>query len=217
MGPYTGSLKKSESLELIDEHGAILLTVLYSNVYPWPVATGGTGHSLVLANPTYGEADPRAWDISDVTGGSPGALETFRPDPLRDVVINELLAHTENAAVSDFVELYNHSSQTNDLSGCILTDDPAVNKFAIPSGTSIGPGGFVSFERAQLGFGLRAEGETVYLLKTDRSRVLDAAQFEAQADGVSYGRWPDGANDLYALATRTPGAANSPISISDIF
>jgi regulation of enolase protein 1 (concanavalin A-like superfamily) len=216
LGPYAGSLKASGTLQLLDEHGAVLLTVPYSNVYPWPVAANGTGHSLILANPTYGEEDPRAWDISDVVGGSPGALESFRPDPLRKVVINELLAHTENPAVPDFIELYNHSALTNNLSGCILTDDPAVSKFVIPSGTLIGPGGFVYFERAQLSFGLRAEGETVYLLKPDRSRVLDAVQFEAQADGVSYGRWPDGANDFYALATRTPGAANSPISISDI-
>jgi regulation of enolase protein 1 (concanavalin A-like superfamily) len=216
LGPYAGSLKASGTLQLLDEHGAVLLTVPYSNVYPWPVAADGTGHSLVLANPTYGEEDPRAWDISDVVGGSPGALESFRPDPLRNVVINEILAHTENPAVPDFIELYNHSALTNNLSGCILTDDAAVSKFVIPSGTLIGPGGFVSFERAQLGFGLRAEGETVYLLKPDRSRVLDAVQFEAQADGVSYGRWPDGASAFYALAARTPGAANSPISISDI-
>src|ERR1019366_277030 len=45
MGPYTGSLKKAETLELLDEQGAVLLTVPYSNVYPWPVATDGTGHS----------------------------------------------------------------------------------------------------------------------------------------------------------------------------
>jgi hypothetical protein len=67
-GPYTGSLKKSETLQLIDEQGAVLLTVPYSNVYPWPVAAEGTGHSIVLANPSYGEGDPRAWDISDVGG-----------------------------------------------------------------------------------------------------------------------------------------------------
>jgi regulation of enolase protein 1 (concanavalin A-like superfamily) len=45
MGPYTGSLKKSETLQLLDEQGAVLLSVPYSNVYPWPVATDGTGHS----------------------------------------------------------------------------------------------------------------------------------------------------------------------------
>ena len=46
--------------------------------------------------------------------------------------------------------------------------------------------------------------------------MLDAVQYEAQADGVSYGRWPDGANDFYAFTTNTPGTNNSPIWIGDV-
>ena len=216
MGPYTGSLKKSESLELIDEHGAILLTVPYSNVYPWPVATGGTGHSLVLANPTYGEADPRAWDISDVVGGSPGQMEAFHPSPLRQVVINEILAHSENIGVPQFIELYNHSTNRVDVSGCILADDANTNKFVIPTGTVLGPAGFVAFTQSQLGFTLNGAGETLFLIKPDGSRVLDAVQFGGQADGVSYGRWPDGANDFYSFVSRTPGTNNAAILIGDV-
>ena len=215
-GPYTGTLKKSGTIQLLDEQGAVLLTVPYSNVYPWPVAADGTGHSIVLANPTYGEGDPRAWDISDVAGGSPGQMEAFRPNPLCNVVINELLAHTENSNVLDFVELYNHSNQTNDLSGCILTDNPATNKFIFPPGSVVPPRGFVALNQSQLGFDLSASGETIYLLLPDRSRILDAVQFEAQADGVSLGRWPDGANAFYPLAARTPGANNSPILVRNI-
>ncbi len=216
VGPYAGSLKKAGTINLLDDQGAVLLTVPYSNDYPWPVAAHGTGHSIVLANPTYGEADPRAWDISDIAGGSPGGPEAYRPNPLRNVVINELLAHSENPAVLQFVELYNHSGQTNDLSGCILTDDPSTNKFVIPAGTLIGPGGFVSFSQPQLGFALDGAGEKLYFIKPDGSRVLDAVQFEAQADGVSWGRWPDGAADFYPLAARTPGTNNSGIWIGDI-
>lgn len=215
-GPYTGSLKHSETLQLLDEQSNVLLTVPYSDTYPWPVATDATGHSLVLANPTYGEDDPRAWDISDVVGGSPGQMESFRPSPLRSVVINELLPHSENPAVPQFIELYNHSTNTVDLSGCVLTDDPTTNKFVIPSGTSIGPAGFVSFTQPQFGFTLNGAGETLYFIKPDGSRVLDAVQFGAQSDGVSYGRWPDGANDFYAFTTRTPGTNNSAILIGDI-
>jgi hypothetical protein len=216
LGPYVGALKKSDTIQLLDEAGAVVLTIPYSHLYPWPVAADGTGHSLVLANPTYGEGDPRAWDISDVEGGSPGQMDAFRPSPLRNVVINEILAHSEDPGVPLFIELYNHSNQTNDLSGCILTDDPATNKFVIPAGTLIGPRGFVSFSQSQLGFVLNGAGDTVYFIKPDNSRVLDAVQFEAQADRVSFGRWPDGANAFYPLAALTPGAANSPIWIGDI-
>jgi hypothetical protein len=189
IGPYNGSLKHSESLQLIDEHGSILLTVPYSDTYPWPVASAGTGHSIILANPSYGEGDPRAWAISDIVGGSPGQMESFHPSPLRSVVINEVLAHSENSAVPTFVELYNHSLQSVDLSGCILTDDTSTNQFVIPSGTTIGPEGFVSFN-ASLGFTLNPAGDTIFFIKPDGSRVLDAVQFEGQANGVSFGRWP---------------------------
>src|SRR5208282_1311110 len=99
---------------------------------------------------------------------------------------------------------------------CILTDDPATNKFIIPAGTVIGPAGFVSFAQSQFGFTLNGQGETLCFIKPDGSRVLDAVQFGAQADGVSYGRWPDGANDFYALTTNTPGTNNSGMVIGDV-
>jgi len=216
MGPYTGSLKKSETLQLLDEQSNVLLTVPYSNIYPWPVAADGAGHSIILANPTYGEGDPRAWAISDVVGGSPGQMDTFTPSPLRNVLINEILPHSENPAVPQFIELYNHSTNSVDISGCILTDDPTTNKFVIPSGTMIKPAGFVSFTQPQFGFTLNGAGETLYFIQTNNVRILDAVQFGAQANGVSYGRWPDGADDFYAFTTNTPGTNNSAILIGDI-
>jgi hypothetical protein len=215
-GPYNGSLKHSETLEVLDEQSNVLLTVPYNDTYPWPVAAGGTGHSIVLANPTYGEGDPRAWAISDTVGGSPGGMNSFTPSPLRNVVINEILPHSENPAVAQFIELYNHGANSVNVAGCILTDDPTTNKFVIPAGTVIGPAGFASFTQSQFGFTLNGEGETLYFIKPDGSRILDAVQFGAQSNGVSYGRWPDGANDFYAFVTNTPGTNNSPIVIGDI-
>jgi regulation of enolase protein 1 (concanavalin A-like superfamily) len=214
-GPYNGSLKKSETLQLIDEQGAVLLTVPYSNVYPWPVAAEGTGHSIVLANPSYGEGDPRAWDISDVVGGSPGQMEAFHPSPLRSVVINEFLAHTDPPDY-DYIELYNHSTNAVDLSGCILTDDPATNKFVIPPGTIIPARGFVFYSETNMNFALNAAGESIYFINPGQTRILDAVQFGAQQNGVATGRWPDGANDFYRLSAKTPGSGNAPILTSDI-
>src|SRR5262249_14763488 len=144
-GPYTGSLKHSGTLQMIDEHGAVLLTVPYSNATPWPVASDGTGHSIVLANPTYGEEDPRAWEASEQVGGSPGADDTVQASPLRSVLLNEIRAEAGGQAQSAFIELYNHSAQADDLSGCILTDDPTTPKFVVPTGTAILPAGFTSF------------------------------------------------------------------------
>ena len=215
MGPYTGSLKKTETLQMLDEQGAVLLTVPYSNVNPWPVAADGTGHSLVLAYPTSGEGDSRAWDISDTVGGSPGQMDAFTPSPLRNVVINEFLAHTDPPDY-DYIELYNHSTNSVDISGCILTDNAATNKFVIPSGTIIPPRGFVFYSETNMNFALNALGETIFFIKPDGSRILDAVQFATQQNGVAMGRWPDGANDFYRLQAKTPGAPNAPILISDV-
>jgi regulation of enolase protein 1 (concanavalin A-like superfamily) len=215
MGPYGGSLKTSGTVLLRNQIGAIYLEIPYVNQSPWPVAADGTGHSLVLARPSYGEGYPQAWDISDIVGGSPGAVDGYRPSPLRDVVINEFLAHTDPPLV-DFIELYNHSNQAVDISGCVLTDDPNTNKFVIPPNTAIPARGFASFAEAALKFALSAAGETIYLKSADGTRVLDAIQFEGQENGVSSGRFPDGAPDIYPLAERTPEASNSRILVNDI-
>ncbi|HWD18992.1 MAG TPA: lamin tail domain-containing protein [Verrucomicrobiae bacterium] len=209
---YQGSLKKAETLQLFDEQSNVLLTVPYTGAAPWPIAAAGTGHSLVLANPSYGEGDPRAWDISDVRGGSPGAAEAYRPSALRNVVLNEVLPY----AAAPFVELYNHSAQSVDVSGCILTDDTTVNKCVLPAGSVLPPGGFLAVGQPQLGFALNPAGGTIFLVQSDASRVLDAVAYTAQAQGVSWGRWPDGANDFYSFQTNTPGTNNSAIAIGPV-
>ncbi len=215
LGPYTNNLPNDAgTLRLRNKQDSVLLEVNYDSHAPWPCAADGAGHSLILARASYGEADPRAWDISDVTGGSPGVVDAFRPSPLRSAVINELLAN--GGAAEDFVELYNASNETNDLSGCILTDNPDTNKFVVPPGTMIGPREFRVFTQSTLGFGLKAAGDTIYLKKPDGSRVLDAVRFEAQAENVSLGRWPNGANRFYSLATPTPASSNASIRVNDV-
>src|SRR5207244_3299685 len=136
-------------------------------------------------------------------------------NPLRSILINEFLAHTDDPEL-DFIELYNYSSGLVDVSGCVLTDDPATNKFVIPSGTTISPGGFVAFDQSEMHFSLSAGGETIFLKNGGLTRILDAVQFEGQENGVSMGRYPDGANNFYPLIGRTPGTPNSGILVRDI-
>ena len=101
-------------------------------------------------------------------------------------MINEFLAKG-NPGTPDFIELYNHTPSPLDVSGCILTDDPWLNRFVLPAGTTIAAGGFVVFDEAQLGFGLSRQGETLYLFNPDRTAVLDAVRFGPQAEGVLLG------------------------------
>ncbi|HEY5910800.1 MAG TPA: lamin tail domain-containing protein [Verrucomicrobiae bacterium] len=215
-GPYTNSLSnRSGTLRLRNRQGGILLEVNYSSEPPWPAAADGAGHSLVLGWPSLGEGNPVAWTASAVIGGSPGKMEASQQNAYRTVLINEVLAHTDPPDY-DFIELYNYSSSPVNISGCTLSDDPATNKFRFPSTTIIEPQGFIAVDETQLGFRLDAAGETIYFKDPPGTRVLDSFKFGAQQNGVSFGRYPDGAKDLSRLQNKTPGSSNARPRVADV-
>jgi hypothetical protein len=204
------------TVRLRNELGAVLLEVVYQANPPWPVAADGSGHSLVLLRPSYGEGNPAAWGTSDLMGGSPGRLEPLvATEPLQAVVINEVLAHSTNNQ-PDFVELYNHSRQPVDLSGAWLSDTLGTNKFRIPDGTVLGATSHVCFFQQTLGFGLEAAGERVVLVNATRTRVVDAVEFGAQLPDHSWGRQPDGGAEFGLLSSVTPGAPNATTYWPDV-
>ncbi len=220
-GPFTGSLSAgSGKLRLMHRNGGVFFDLAYDSQPPWPVAPDGGGHSLVLARPSYGEADVRAWDASAYVGGSPGVAEPAVTNQLRTMVINEVLAKSGNGSPG-FLELFNYANTPADLSGCVLTDDPALAKYVFPTNSITDALGFVSLTETQLGFGLRTGGETVYLIAADGFRVLDVVRFGPQEADVSTGRSPDGAPGWQRLAAPTPAGTNarpavSPVVINEI-
>lgn len=210
-GPFANSnalQNSSGTLRLRNPSDAVVFEMSYSGDLPFPAAADGGGHSLVLARPSYGERDPRAWTASELAGGSPGIAEPTSVSPLRTILINEILAHTDPPDV-DFIELYNYGNAVVNVGQCILTDDPTTNKFVIPANTQLLPREWLVFTETELGFSLSSAGETVFLRSPDQSRVIDAVRFPAQENGVAWGRTPDGANVLGRLASSTPGKANS--------
>ncbi len=210
LGPYTGNLPgNAGTVRLRNNADAIRLEVTYSSDPPWPVAADGAGHSLVLARPSLGEADPAAWAASSRMGGSPGTMDPVLSSPQAAVVINEFLAHTDPPDI-DYLELYNHSNAAVDLSGCWLSDTPATNRFRIPNDTTLPARGVVAFDSDQLGFRLNAAGETLYLVNSNATAVLDAVRFDPQENGVASGRYPDGDPTIRRLSRPTPGTVNAP-------
>ena len=215
LGPWTGSLANGgEAFRLENEVGGTVWETDYDDEGAWPIAAAGLGHSIVLAKPSYGERDPRAWAASNVLGGSPGRRDPYTADALRSVIINEFLANTD-APDEDFVELFNTSNTPVDLSGVVIGDGALLTAgYTLPPGTIIAARGYLSFTQSQLGFSLGSDGERLWLY---RPGVLigDAISFSGQALGVSRD------HDQRELATPTPGAVNSavkdrPIVINEI-
>jgi hypothetical protein len=141
------------------------------------------------------------------------------------VVINEFMALNSGTLVDsrgesdDWIELYNKSSRTVDLSGMYLSDkQDNPRKWAFPENTTIPPGGFLIVwadedegDAAELhaNFRLNGSGELLMLLDTDDrgNRVLDRIEYGRQVENISFSRTPDGTGN-FALTSATPGRSN---------
>src|SRR5439155_2382230 len=210
----TDSLPNSQgSIRLKNGAGAVVTQVDYSGDSPWPVLADGKGYSLVLARPSLGQNDPRAWTASANPGGSPGVLEPASTNALKAVVINEVLANAIEPNL-DFIELYNRGDQDMDISGCGLTDTLKSTKFVFEA-TIIPAHSYLALDEFILGFSLKPEGETVYFRAPD-GIVLDAVRPGVQDFDVSLGRVPEGGEEWRALFPSTPFAPNDTRYRSDV-
>jgi hypothetical protein len=142
------------------------------------------------------------------------------------VVVNELMAQN-NATVEDpqgeyddWIELKNTTSETVDLSGMYLSDNPENPlKWAFPDGAQIESGGYAIVWADENGqatpgfhanFKLSASGEMVLLFDSDANgdALLDSVTFGPQLTDQSFGRCPDEASDWRSFTKPTPGSAN---------
>ncbi len=123
-----------------------------------------------------------------------------------NVVINELMARNNSTVADqdgeydDWIELYNNSSQTIDLSGWHLTDDPLLPaKWTFPNGVFLDPGAYLVVwadnDTGQAGlhasFKLSAGGEQLQLLNPNL-QVADEVVFPPLAEDIAFSRCPNG-------------------------
>ncbi len=150
--------------------------------------------------------------------------------PLGSVVINEVMAHS-HAEAPDWIELYNTTGSTIDISRWYLSDsDSPLTKYKIPNGTTIPAYGYIVFyedEHFGTAFKLSENGETVYLSFSDVNvvpkHICDDRKFDASETGVSFGLYTTSTGDVkfVAMDSNTPGQPNAypkvgPIVISEI-
>jgi hypothetical protein len=156
-----------------------------------------------------------------------GQSRPARPGAETQVVVNEVLASNRTTnrdpqrQYDDWIELYNPAGVSANLAGMYLTDDPSAPKkwqfpTDSPTTTTIAPHGYLivwadgdtTSAGLHASFKLDADGEEVCLVAVDGTLVVDSLSFDQQRSDVSYGRYPDGSDDLRFMAVPTPGAAN---------
>jgi len=100
---------------------------------------------------------------------------------------------------AQFIEIYNHSTNSVDVSGCILTMIEH-EQICHSGGTVIGRR-FCIVHASAIRLHAQRRGRDSVLIKAGQQPDPRRGAIRAQANGVSYGRWPDGANDFYAFTT----------------
>jgi hypothetical protein len=147
------------------------------------------------------------------------------------VALNEILASNHSftnasGATPDWIELYNTSTNSVNLAGLSLSDDPnAPRKFVFAPGTTIPASGFLVMycdnnspsSSNNTGFNLSASGATIFLFNsvTNGGGLIDSVSFGLQAADFSIGRSPNGSG-TWGLNTPTPGAPNSTAALGSV-
>ena len=239
-GQFTGALDNDgDRLRIEDAIGTAIHDFKFRD--GWYDITDGDGFTLTVIDPTdptiYGEKD--TWRASTNKLGSPGASD-IGPAP-GDIVINELLAHSD-AWPNDWIELYNASGSEINISGWYLSDnnsdDPNLMKYRIADGTTIAADSYIVFTQDEhfgnqsdsgclISFALSENGEKACLTSAAGdvlTGLRESESFGASEVGVSLGRYYKASTDSYnfvAMSITTSGAANAypkvgPIVISEI-
>ena len=118
----------------------------------------------------------------------------------KKVYINEFMSSNTHTVIdpdyynfSDWIELYNNTDKTLDISGYALSDDKDKIKYKIPPGTTIKPHGYKIFwaDKKERGnhtnFSLNTEGESVVLFDKN-GNIIDKIDYDKQSADISMGR-----------------------------
>jgi len=143
-------------------------------------------------------------------------LMASNKNTIRDGDIDDPKHGTLGGAYSDWIELYNASSESVDLSGYSISDDGAT--WVFPKG-NIPPKGYLiiwasdkdkvtSDGQLHTNFKLSTDGELI-VLRSPEGEVIDSVTYGRLSDDESYGRSIDGGEEFLIFSKATPNASNN--------
>jgi hypothetical protein len=216
---YTGPLgfglnSKGETLQLWDANGILMDSLSYDNKSPWPNKPDGQGPTLELITPAADNSDPANWQASDHFG-SPGAAndqeKDFRSTLCDSLLITEINYHSApDTDAGDWLELYNGSAQSIELSGWQFWDENG-DCYQFPPAVSLAGHTYMVLVQdsvlfhtvfpwcadfiGSLGFGLNNGGEFL-CLQDSTGLIVDSLRYD---DQPPWPPEPDGNGPTLAL------------------
>ncbi len=122
------------------------------------------------------------------------------------IVISEALPNPEGSDEAEWIELYNPSGESFDLSGWKLDDDEGGSRpYKITDGTIIKPGQFMVFKKEQTKLALNNTYDSVRLLDPD-SEMFFETSYDDVTEGASFSR--DESGNFKWTTKPTPGGKN---------
>ncbi len=167
------------------------------------------------------------WQLSKIVGGSPGTDNSR--NIFTGIVINELQASNtttikdEFGNYSDWIELYNTTTDTIDIFGMFISDNldiPTKYKIGIDEtlNTKIAPGkhlllwadGRPELGNLHLNFKIKSSDQVLIASQHEGdTTIVDMVSFDDLNPNFSFGRTKDGSNNWKKFRLPTPGVANS--------
>tara|TARA_B100001057_G_scaffold150817_2_gene150734 strand:- start:9050 stop:9568 length:519 start_codon:yes stop_codon:yes gene_type:complete len=154
--------------------------------------------------------------------------EDIQENTSMGLIINEFLASNDSCCpdsfgdYDDWVELYNDSNDPIDIGGMYFTDtqnddNPYQIPLTSPDKTTIQPGGYLVIwcdddqEQGPLHISkkLKKGGESVILLSSDKTTVIDSYIFEGQTTDISMGRNSNNFSEWIFFDSPSPGLKNN--------
>ena len=181
-----------------------------------------------ISDVSFGRYPNATGEFRNMVIPSPGSVNETKPYK-EEIVINEVLAKNETditdeaGEYEDWIEIYNYGSETINMAGYFLTDDPEDPlKWKIRTDsldlTSLGPEAFMLFYadneidqgRFHLPFKLSASGETLQINYLDNNTILTVYEIEYNEleEDQSFGCYPDASEHLEVFLITTPNASN---------
>jgi len=179
-----------------------------ANNNQWPTGSNQTKQTMERIDASGSGDNPDNWQTSQDPGGTPKAknsiIDSGDTSPaINYIVINELLPDPEGTdQEGEFIELFNNSDTTTDLSSFQIKDKTA-SSFTINPGTTMPGYSYLAFYTGSK-FLLNNSGDTVFLIRNNET--LEEINYTGPVPkNQSYNRTSSG---WQWSTTTTPGTKN---------